>query len=1105
MSHSPGHDDAARLRAVDPRFNVALQASAGTGKTRVLVDRYVNLLSQGVDPANILAITFTRKAAAEMRERIVASLRAAAERGTLQPGRWRELRDRLGDIAISTIDAFCLSLLREFPLEADVDPVFRMADDTEVPRLVDESLDRTFRIGRSLARDDEAVALLFSTLGERRARQGLTALLERRLVAPGVLDRFLARGPGGLTTAEAGARLLRALDDALAMMPGGADGFFDSGPTTPGFDLLRRTMRDRRPEMMPALVSRVRRYFLTQDGDPRKRMPGRKADFASPADWTRHKEALMGQVEVIHRALTHYRQELNAIMARGVRTIYAIALAEYRRTLDAHAVVDFSDVLIRALELLRQMDEFSQSRFRLESRYHHILVDEFQDTSHPQWDLVSLLVRSWGEGAGLAHSGPFQPSIFVVGDPKQSIYGFRDADASILDAAGSFLEELRPDEPGDVRHAISRSYRSVPGLLAFVNDVCEAMASPREPGAFRYDEPDRFPLPPVDVHAPEPEAVVGLIGGPSSEVCAERVAGEIARLLEEGMVRDRATGLPRRTRPGDVAILFRSRDSHRAFEAALEARGIPAYVYKGLGFFDADEIKDVLATLWFLAAPASDLRAAAWLRSRMVGLSDEALRRLSPRLAEHLTRREPPTAADTLAPADAVRFVQARAAASRWLPQVDRMPVAELLDLVLRESAYAAELRGPRMAQGRENLKKFRALVRRIQNRGYLTLSRVTDYIQRLSLGDEATAAVDALDAVNLMTVHASKGLEFPVVCVVNLGRGTGSAGDPIRLSSEGPGDAAASVSIGDFRSDADERQPERDREETKRLLYVALTRARDRLYLASVLRDGVLRPGRGSLAEVLPTALQGLFGVAGAATDGDAGNTSLIWEVPGRAGHRMLVCRARLESPDSGRLPDHEAPPRADNFGSLAAEPSGVAVTAPEPGAPFAGARRLPPAEATQMEALARSERALGVLVHRLFERHGLCPELSGAEVDVQVHSLLADDAPTDARGRAALSGRALLAYQDLCSQSAVQQAFASGVRYHEVPFTVRQDGTVARGTIDCLIQRPDGGVTVLEFKTGVRRPEHQEQVETYCQAARLLFPGVAVAWQLHYARSTR
>src|SRR5207237_6955216 len=99
---------------------------------------------------------------------------------------------------------------------------------------------------------------------------------------------------------------------------------------------------------------------------------------------------------------------------------------------ESHAVLDFSDVLLRALELLRKMEEFAQSRYRLESRYHHVLVDEFQDTSRAQWELVSLLVESWGAGAGLAHSGPLQPSIFIVGDRKQSIYSFRDSDVSVL-------------------------------------------------------------------------------------------------------------------------------------------------------------------------------------------------------------------------------------------------------------------------------------------------------------------------------------------------------------------------------------------------------------------------------------------------------------------------------------------------------------------------------------------------------------------------------------------------------------------------------------------------------------------------------------------------
>src|SRR5919106_734300 len=178
-------DSEARGFAVDPANNVVLEASAGTGKTTVLVQRYINLLKAGVDPANILAITFTRKAATEMRERIIAELRGTASLSEFDRARWLALRDRLGDIAISTIDAFCLSLLREFPLEADLDPGFALADETEVPRLVDEALDRALRLCRSIAQEDENVALAFAQIGERRVRAGLAALLNRRTVAPG--------------------------------------------------------------------------------------------------------------------------------------------------------------------------------------------------------------------------------------------------------------------------------------------------------------------------------------------------------------------------------------------------------------------------------------------------------------------------------------------------------------------------------------------------------------------------------------------------------------------------------------------------------------------------------------------------------------------------------------------------------------------------------------------------------------------------------------------------------------------------------------------------------------------------------------------------------
>jgi ATP-dependent helicase/nuclease subunit A len=1082
-------DQRARRLAVDPSRSVALEASAGTGKTRVLVDRYVRLLEVGVAPRNILAITFTRKAAAEMRQRVMSTLGERHRDGGIGESRWLEIRDAFSDISISTIDAFCLQLLHEFPLEAGVDPGFELADETETPRLIESSLDAALRIGRGLSLDDPDVALVFAELGELRLRKGLSTLLDRRLVAWDALNRFLRGREMHVDTACA--RLHQSLRAALASiaMPSGrasnfgqgsagAEAFIATGPNVPSFALLARDVRRLMRVEMPTPaelrigLDRLADYVLTQKGEPRKKPADKKADFNSAAHYDAHKALLLGLGPHVEAAIDAFRRDINLVLARGVRRLFKIAQDEYRRTLDKHGVLDFSDLLEHALRLLGQMEEFSRSRYRLESRYEHVLVDEFQDTSRAQWRLVRQLVRAWAEGEGLSH-GPIPPTIFIVGDRKQSIYGFRDAEVTVLDAAAKYIDALRPDVPA--RAAITRSYRAVAELLAFVNDVSAGVEKvPERPDAFRYGEDDAFPA--VDGLASEREAI-NVVAADTDIAQAESVAEEIARLLTSGAtVRDRQTGVPRGILPGDVGILFRTRESHILFEAALARRHVPYYVYKGLGFFDADEVKDVLALIAYCADPVSNLRAAAFLRSGFVRLSDETLKQLSPRLSDALISNDPAIVdlcAGIAHDDDRDRVLMARHSVPGWLALADQLSPAELIDRVLAESAYAAELRGLGLAQARENLKKVRGLIRRIQNRGYTTLGRLVDYFAQLVTGgDESNAIIDAADAVNLMTVHAAKGLEFPVVFIVNLGKGSGGGRDPIRVVAASLTDdedeneiAGASVAVGEHLNETDRDNAAKDLEETKRLLYVALTRARDRLYLGATLNGAAFAPVKGSLGRTLPDSLQ-LAIAHGDTWQGPAG-THAIRRVPA-ASDTPRVWRAETREVD-----------RSDDFGPLAATgPSRVAATA------------LAADEAGESDAElpARSTSALGSLVHRALPRALVNP----GGLDRDLDRLAADPAT---RAEAARICRAILAQPDW--QALVKDASLS----FEVPFSFRESGDrIVRGSIDCLVNRPSG-VTVVEFKTGARQPEHEAQLTLYVRAATGMFPGRKVEGKLVYS----
>jgi ATP-dependent helicase/nuclease subunit A len=887
-------DGNAREDASDPTVNVALEASAGTGKTRILVERYLRLLSEGSSPRHILAITFTRKAAGEMKTRIIDELRK-------RPALWSEIRTRLFEMHVTTIDAFCLGLLREFPLEAGLDPDLELIDEVESDRLKDEAVDETlFRARRGRGVD---VRFLVARFGEGALRRGLLELLSSRLTKEEILDRYVEHVLPATIPLE---QSLKRASESLASALRGAEGvgrFLETGPDrpSPGFAAFRFAIeRASDPSRVaPADVEEVRGYFLTTSNEPRRRLSpaATRETFTERESYERHRDRVLGLAPLVARAYRQWIRDKDFYAVRQVHALYREVALRFMELKRARAGLDFTDVLLEAVRLLERRGEFAQSRFRLESRYHHLLIDEFQDTNEVQWRLLRALVDSWGEGAGLVQeailseqsrgegTGRIQePSLFIVGDRKQSIYGFRDARVEVMETATRHLLRIRP--AGGRKLTLRHSFRAGGELLSFLNDVFSEMPKVRGEleWSFQYRDPDHFPV----GASPRASSPVALAVGSDLATVASAVADEIVRIVEE-----------EGRRPKDIAVLFRSRSSYRAYEEALVSRGVPAYVYRGLGFYDSPEVMDIQALVRFLAEPASELRAAELARSRFVAVSDGVLMRIAARRRGSggdapVARWLATGAVDLDLPSsepDRAAVARASALIPPLLAWVDRVPAAELLERILQESDYASWFVGDRQAW--ENLKKVMEMVRRADNRGYLTMSRLADFLASARTDDESEAVLEAVDAVNLMTIHASKGLEFDSVFLVNMHQRCreDTSLPRIRELADGRIEVTALAPAEEEAEDEEHHLPNRVEEEEKRLLYVALTRAKRNLTLSTVLTDE-----KRSVFRLLPDSLQGAFREAAGLEESES-------EVDWR-GHRLRVLR-----PTGGRSLHEEAP----------------------------------------------------------------------------------------------------------------------------------------------------------------------------------------------------
>ena len=342
----------------------------------------------------------------------------------------------------------------------------------------------------------------------------------------------------------------------------------------------------------------------------------------------------------------------------------------------------------------------------------------------------------------------------------------------------------------DARRAITNSFRAVLELLAFVNALAGSLEGDAAlPERFRYDESDRFPVPPVQPGARrDGDPVLGLVAESSIERSASAVAAEIVRLLQTAVVRDRQ-GPPRKAVASDIAILFRARAGHQYFEEALEAHGVRSYVYKGLGFFDAPEVQDLQALLRFLAQPESDARPSfydhgscafqTWhwhdlhhFAATLNADSDTASDTGSGVAWRH--RATPDPLDKALDPVDTALLDLARAHVARWLPLADRVTPSQLIDIVIRESVTRSRC----AAAG--SIRRARTSRRCAPSCGgeprYAIAGRLAEHFETLKSGEESNAIVAAHGCVNLMTIHAAKGLEFPIVFVVNIHAGGAGA-----------------------------------------------------------------------------------------------------------------------------------------------------------------------------------------------------------------------------------------------------------------------------------------------------------------------------------------
>ena len=875
--------------ATSPRANAAVFASAGSGKTYQLVTRLVRLLLAGARPDGMLAVTFTRKAAGEMQERLLGRVRdwaamddteLAAALGAIGEAtdpatltRARHLYESLlfaeRGVRTTTFHALCQELLRRFPLEADVPPGFELAETTG------ELRDAAFEaVVASATHDpDSDTARVLETLfeglnGIDNTRSALDAFLghradwwaytettsdpvgfaSERLQA--LLQIDMGADPLGDLLNDLNLQKLREFSELLQRHP---------IKTNLGFvETIATVLHEER-----ALTDRyeaLKTVFLTGKGEPRVRK-------ASAAQAKKMGEAGEDRFLQLHAEFCAELAKCQDVLARQ-RSLRlngawyragAEYLEHYQRIKRERRVLDFADLEWRAYRLLNHSDNATWVQYKLDQRIDHLLVDEFQDTNPTQWRLLLPLLEE------IAAGDPERlRSVFLVGDPKQSIYSFRRAQPELQAEASRWLVEQLQGE----QVPMSKSWRSSPAVMHFVNLLFERtplgtlLEDFETHDTHHHDLWGRVEVLPLVPKAEKPEPLEADPHAPLQlrdplevprpyyeDDTAYREGQAIARRIQALIDAGLPVGDARSVRPlryDDIMILLRNRTTSEHLERALREANIPYLGSERGGLLEALEIQDLLALLELLVTPFDNLRLAQVLKSPLFGASDDDLIVLAQTEGKFwLERLGVLVESGTASPALAV----AHRHLSAWRPLAGALPIHDLLDHIYTEGDVIARYRAATPEDQRPtvlaNLTRFVELALEVDAGRYPSLIKFLDRLRQLRAGAEEapdTPPSQGADArVRIMTVHGSKGLEAPVVILADAtappnDRSTYAPLVNWPVDAERPELFLLLGKKAELDSDTQaelERARTRNLREDANLLYVAVTRARQMLIVS--------------------------------------------------------------------------------------------------------------------------------------------------------------------------------------------------------------------------------------------------------------------------------